>query len=255
MALNLGANAIGKLYLGSTQINKAYLGTNVLFSSGFNPASLFGADDDGWYREASLATTFTDSARTTSTTVGNPVGGVTDLSGKGNHGTTDDDAERATLRQAANGSYYYEFDAPNRLAVGLNLISKRMTIAMAFRPLAQNFVFLRDRDLSNRWVGIGQTGSTAALEASNATLNSTYYDNVLLTDLTRGGAYTAAQSAKSVVIDFTVSAVSWAEPIIGRQGASNFLGVGDTFADFAIDRELTSTERADLTTYFMSLVP
>ena len=40
MALNVGANAIGKLYLGSTQINKAYLGANVLFSSGFNPASL-----------------------------------------------------------------------------------------------------------------------------------------------------------------------------------------------------------------------
>ena len=224
-------------------------------SSAFDPASLFGGSDDGWYREASLATTFTDSARTTSTTVGNPVGGVTDLSGKGNHGTTDTDEERTTLRQAANGSYYYEFDTSDRLAVGLNLISKRMTFAMAFRPLAQNFVFLRDRTNSNVWAGIGQSGSTAALIASNATLNSTYYDNVLLTDLTRGGSYTAAQSAKSVVIDFTVMAVNWAEPIIGNHGGSNFLGVGDTFADLAIDRELTSTERADLTTYFMSLVP
>jgi len=224
-------------------------------SSAFDPASLFGGSDDGWYREASLATTFTDSARTTSTTVGNPVGGVTDLSGKGNHGTTDTDMERTTLRQAANGSYYYEFDATDRLAVGLNLISKRMTIAMAFRPLAQNFVFLRDRNDSTRWAGIGQSGSTTGLAASNATLNSTYYDNVLLTDLTRGGSYTAAQSAKSVVIDFTVSAVNWTEPIIGNLNGSGFLGVGDTFADLAIDRELTSTERADLTTYFMSLVP
>ena len=224
-------------------------------SSAFDPASLFGGSDDGWYREASLATTFTDAARTTSTTVGNPVGGVTDLSGKGNHGTTDTDMERTTLRQAANGSYYYEFDATDRLAVGLNLISKRMTIAMAFRPLAQNFVFLRDRNDSTRWAGIGQSGSTTGLAASNATLNSTYYDNVLLTDLTRGGSYTAAQSAKSVVIDFTVGAVTWPDPIIGRQNVSTFLGVGDTFADLAIDRELTSTERADLTTYFMSLVP
>ena len=228
-------------------------------SSAFDPASLFGGSDDGWYREASLATTFTDSARTTSTTVGNPVGGVTDLSGKGNHGTTDTDGERATLRQAANGSYYYEFDTDDRLAVGLNLISKRMTFAMAFRPLARDFIFLRDRINSNLWAGIAQSGSTTALTALNTTLNSIYYDNGLLTDLTRGGSYTAAQSAKSVVIDFTVGASigasNWPMPIIGRHKLSGFVGVGDTFADLAIDRELTSTERANLTTYFMSLVP
>jgi len=224
-------------------------------SSAFNPASLFGGSDDGWYREASLATTFTDAARTIPTTVGNPVGGVTDLSGKGNHGTTDTDAERTTLRQAANGSYYYEFDTSDRLAVGLNLISKRMTFAMAFRPLARDFVLLRDRTNATMWVGIAESGSTTSLTAGSAILNSTYYDNVLLTDLTRGGSYTAAQSAKSAIIDFTVNAVNWRDPIIGRQVTSGFLSVGDVFADLAIDRELTSTERANLTTYFMSLVP
>jgi hypothetical protein len=224
-------------------------------SSAFDPVSLFGGSDDGWYREASLATTFTDSARTIPTTVGNPVGGVTDLSGKGNHGTTDTDAERATLRQAANGNYYYEFDTTDRLAVGLNLISRRMTIAMAFRPLAQDFLFLRDRTNASIWAGIGQSGSTTTLTANLNTLNSTYYDNVLLTDLTRGGSYTAAQSAKSVVIDFTAGGLNWRYPIIGRQVTSGLLSVGDVFADLAIDRELTSTERADLTTYFMSLVP
>jgi len=59
MALNLGANAIGKLYLGSTQINKAYLGTNVLFSSGFNPASLPSTRlFDGLYQRPELLFSF-----------------------------------------------------------------------------------------------------------------------------------------------------------------------------------------------------
>ena len=55
MALNLGANAINKLYLGSTAINKAYLGATVVLSGGgavpFSPASLFAGGQEGLWLE------------------------------------------------------------------------------------------------------------------------------------------------------------------------------------------------------------
>jgi hypothetical protein len=100
MALNLGANAIGKLYLGSTQINKAYLGTTVLFSSGFDPASLFAGGIAGaWYGPSDLSTLFQDSAGTTPvTTAGQPVGLMLDNSGNANHATQATAAARPTYQ-------------------------------------------------------------------------------------------------------------------------------------------------------------
>jgi len=100
MALNLGANAIGKLYLGSTAINKAYLGTGILFSGGFSPASLFAGGIAGaWYGPSDLSTLFQDSAGTTPvTTAGQPVGLMLDNSGNANHATQATAAARPTYQ-------------------------------------------------------------------------------------------------------------------------------------------------------------
>jgi len=100
MALNLGANAIGKLYLGSTAINKAYLGATVVFSSAFDPASLFAGGIAGaWYGPSDLSTLFQDSAGTTPvTTAGQPVGLMLDKSGNGNHAAQATAARRLTYQ-------------------------------------------------------------------------------------------------------------------------------------------------------------
>jgi len=100
MALNLGANAIGKLYLGSTAINKAYLGTTVVFSSAFDPASLFAGGIAGaWYGPSDIDTLFQDSAGTTPvTTAGQPVGLMLDKSGNDNHATQATAAARPTYQ-------------------------------------------------------------------------------------------------------------------------------------------------------------
>jgi len=100
MALNLGANAIGKLYLGSTPINKAYLGATVVFSSAFDPASLFAGGIAGaWYGPSDIDTLFQDSAGTTPvTTAGQPVGLMLDKSGNDNHATQATAAARPTYQ-------------------------------------------------------------------------------------------------------------------------------------------------------------
>ena len=100
MALTLGSTAINKLYLGSTAINKAYLGTGVVFSSAFDPASLFAGGTEGaWFDPSDIDTLFQDSAGTTPvTTAGQPVGLMLDNSGNGNHATQATAAARPTYQ-------------------------------------------------------------------------------------------------------------------------------------------------------------
>ena len=223
----------------------------------FDPASLFGGSDDGWYWFPSLETTFTDAARTTATTVGNAIGGVTDSSGSANHGSQSTDSKRMILRQAANGNYYYESDtSDDALDADMILSNKRMTVAMAFKPLARNFMLLMDDGSSNPFIGIGQSGSTSTEIARGVNpLHSTYFDNVLFTGTTRGDQYTEAQASTCMIVDFTMNGTSWTGPAIGKYNNGNFYTPGDTFATLAIDRELTSTERTNLNNYFMALVP
>jgi hypothetical protein len=100
MALKLGSTAINKIYLGSTAINKAYLGTGVVFSSAFDPASLFAGGTEGaWFDPSDIDTLFQLSGGTTPVTVAtNPIGYFGDKSGNGNHATQATAAARPTYQ-------------------------------------------------------------------------------------------------------------------------------------------------------------
>jgi hypothetical protein len=76
---------------------------------GFDPASLFAAGEQGAWYEPSPTTCFTDTARTTAAAVGDPVAGMTDLSGRGNHATQATLAQRPILRQSG-ALFYLECD-------------------------------------------------------------------------------------------------------------------------------------------------
>jgi len=83
--------------------------TTLRGGSVFNPADLFGVGDNGAMFTVSPETCFTDTARTTAAGVGDPVAGLTDLSGGGNHGSQGTLANRPILRQSG-ALYYLEFD-------------------------------------------------------------------------------------------------------------------------------------------------
>ena len=100
MALKLGSTAINKLYLGSTAINKTYLGTGVVFSSAFDPASLFAGGTEGaWFDPSDIDTLFQVSDGTTPVTVAtDPIGYFGDKSGNGNHAAQATAARRLTYQ-------------------------------------------------------------------------------------------------------------------------------------------------------------
>ena len=143
MALNLGANAIGKLYLGSTAINKAYLGTGILFSGGFSPASLFAGGIAGaWYGPSDLSTLFQDSAGTTPvTTAGQPVGLMLDKSGRANH---------ATQAIAAARPIYQT--SPDRITV--NKVDDRLSVTVPAGGFTGTMVLATDQGTASYGVTI-----------------------------------------------------------------------------------------------------
>ena len=133
MALNLGANAIGKLYLGSTQINKAYLGTTVLFSGGFSPSALFAGGTEGaWFDPSDIDTLFQDSAGTTPVTAsGQPVGKMLDKSGNGNHATQAISAKRPIYTEGS-GLAWLAFDGVGDFMAVADVSGMRQSIMTFF---------------------------------------------------------------------------------------------------------------------------
>lgn len=82
----------------------------LVHSDAFSPLSLFAASEKGgWYDISDLSTLFQDSSRTVAAGVGDPVGGIADKSGNGNHLGASGTA-RPVLQQDGNGHYYLDFD-------------------------------------------------------------------------------------------------------------------------------------------------
>lgn len=78
----------------------------------FSPAALFAAGEVGaWYDPSDLSTLYQDDALTIpATSVDDPVGGIRDKSGRGNHAKQSTPTARPLLKQDANGRYYLQFD-------------------------------------------------------------------------------------------------------------------------------------------------
>jgi hypothetical protein len=89
-------------------------------SGGFSPLVLFAGGEQGAWYEPSPTTCFTDTARTVAAVVGDPVAGMTDLSGRGNHVTQATLANRPILRQSG-ALYYLENDAVDDFMASGNL--------------------------------------------------------------------------------------------------------------------------------------
>ena len=155
MALKLGTTSLNKIYLGSTQINKAYLGAGVLFSSAFDPLSLFAGGTEGaWFDPSDLSTLFQDSAGTTPVTAsGQPVGKMLDKSGNGNHATQAVSASRPIYTEGS-GLAWLAFDGVGDFMAVADVSGMRQSI-MTF------FIGVDPLSLSSReeWFASGNSGA------------------------------------------------------------------------------------------------
>ena len=193
MALNLGANAIGKLYLGSTQINKAYLGATVVFSGGsFDPTSLFAASQQGLLYEAfDIDTLFQDSAGTTPVTVaGQPVGLMLDKSGNGNHATQATAAKRPTYT-TGSGLAWLAFDGVDDELVTQSNINVSGNSAREYiggsGPGGPVLTFNSGGDIGERWTVREDNGNMRVEIAGSAYVSGLSSDGVVGVRLPGGG--------------------------------------------------------------------
>lgn len=86
---------------------------------GFSPAALFASGEQGfWYDPSDFSTLFQDSAGTIPVTdVEQPVGKISDKSGRGNHATQTIGGAYPVLRRTASGRYYLAFDGTDDFLV------------------------------------------------------------------------------------------------------------------------------------------
>jgi hypothetical protein len=171
-----------------------FLGGVSILTSGFSPITLFTDNEQGaWYDPSDITTLFQDDAGTTPVTAaGQSVGRMLDKSGRGNHATQANVAQRPLYDIDGNGNPYLLFDgSDDGMATG-NIVPGT--------DKAQ--VFAGARKLSDTGVGVianngnpFTTQSTVALGASTALGDAsrrTWFGN------TRGTG--AAQSLRSTGI-------------------------------------------------------
>jgi hypothetical protein len=229
MALTLGANAIGKLYLGSTQINKAYLGATVVFSGGavpFSIADLFASSEQGaWYGPSDLSTLFQDSAGTTPvTTAGQPVGLMLDKSGNDNH---------ATQATAAARPIYQT--APDRVTI--DGVDDKMTVTVPVGGFTGTMVLATDQGTASYGVNIPAGpyeigGRESQYFPGNAIVGQVIRDGALSAgDAAATEAYFVEKGATAgygSVTDFSSYWKDWSEitsfPLIDTSSGTNFRG-------------------------------
>lgn len=126
----------------STSISRGIsLAINEPNGAGFNPLSLFAADEQGvWYDPSDMSTLFQDSAGTIPVTAaGQPVGKMLDKSGRGNHATQTTATSRPIL-QTASGKWYLAFDGVDDwLQTGsINLtVTNKVTMWAGFTKLSE----------------------------------------------------------------------------------------------------------------------
>ncbi len=218
----------------------------------FDPATLFGPTDEGYFFDISdLSTLFSDTARTTAAVVDGPVKGITDKSGKGHHMTWVS-GNTLTLRQS--GSFYYlEASATNGVT--------SCSVAMAqpwYRISAVRFLawvsFGRVFPASdNTTDGLRQHGSSPLIKLNDGSDGPTV-SATLNTDMTLSEVHN--NTGSSLQIDNNTAATGTSgstagngQVIMCRSTGANPVN-GYFYGDFAINRNPTAGEKASLKTFF-----
>jgi hypothetical protein len=137
---------------------------------GFNPSALFAAGEQGaWYDPSDITTLFQDDAGTTPVTAaGQSVGLMLDKSGRGNHATQANLAQRPLYQIDSGGRPYLLFDgSDDGMATG-NINPGAIDKAQVFAGV---------RKLANLTASIAETSASAASNAGSLLLQGPRANN------------------------------------------------------------------------------
>lgn len=218
----------------------------------FDPATLFGPTDEGYFFDISdLSTLFSDTARTTPAVVDGPVKGITDKSGKGHHMTWVS-GNTLTLRQS--GSFYYlEASATNGVtscSVAMAQPWYRISAVRFLTWVAFGRVFPASDNTTD---GLRQHGSSPLIKLNDGSDGPTV-SATLNTDMTLSEVHN--NTGSSLQIDNNTAATGTSgstagngQVIMCRSTGANPVN-GYFYGDFAINRNPTAGEKASLKTFF-----
>ena len=262
MALNLGANAIGKLYLGSTQINKAYLGATVVFSGGgavpFTPADLFTGSETGVvYDVSDLSSMNTEPDQSGSVpAVGDVVRFIADKSGNGNDAQSPSVSASPVLRQDANSRYYLEFDGINDALVTQSNINVSGNSAREFvgavGPEGAMFTLNPGGNKGERWT-VQRLGNLRVEIQNGAYTSGLSADGVVGARLPGGGTLgdhvlsngtTDENASGSNTVNTGIS------PLYLGRDSDDSLDTAEFYGCTFIDKLLTAQQRSDARQYY-----
>ncbi len=250
-------------------VQLAGLGRGANFLS---PFSIFGPGDTGaFYDFTDSATVFADSARTTQSTVGGQIFGVTDKSGTGRHLSG---ANAGILRGQSAGIDYGSFPGS-----GIGLVesggqcgsSAGYYCIVACRPTTLTGAYLFDMDHSTQRVsqtinpasGVSTlvwNGSAVSFSASGGTIvaGADVTISTLRTatagDIRLNGTVVGTTAGTTTAATFT-SLFALGSGWAGTSAANNAPFTGRIYAAFLLNRQPTATELAFLESWFAAKLP
>lgn len=242
--------------------------------SGWTPAALFGASEQGaWYDFSDLSALFTDSAGTTAvTSSGDSIGRVNDKSGNDNHAIQATAGAKPQYNVDGSGNRRANFDGSDDGLVCASAITPDlpMTVVMAYlsasdatsteRLLVQSYYDSGDfmgigvrQSTGYTWIEGRWDGVVSDFAASSSAAFNDGNPHVTHGKFTEGNTYVSTDEGTE-----NSEANTWTTPNSGAESQSIVLGAGGTLAPnntfslyqvVIIDRALTTQERSDLMSY------
>ena len=232
---------------------------------------IFGANDDGCWYVIGPHTCFQDSARTIAAGEGDPVAGIIDLSGRGNHGTQNQGGNVRPILRREGALWYLDFDGSNDYIdthVTPNTGQADRYLAMGTDPTPDtsrvlnhlihggNNAGLRAYGLCNRVGNQDRLGNHYWASSHVTTIPATERD-VYTVELSSGTNTYRALSAELTTTEGVPQLLDVSSNINYRLFARVNLGIewarGRMYCAFILDRVLTETEQIALDTEMMRL--
>ena len=221
----------------------------------FDPGDLFGGEDGDWWKPSDLSRMWQNTGKTTAVAAdGDPVAVIEGQ--KDVHDLVQATNAKRPLYKTSAGKHWLLFDRVDDALWWDSLdLAGTWNWVMGHGGISNDFIICSKKETNSPWIGVGQSGSSStALEGANMIQNDIYFDNVVSSATTRGGQYTLAAAANTMLIDFTKGGGASPDFGIGSYNdGSSFAGPTKVYSLVMIEKQLSSGDRASLETYQQAL--